>query len=88
MNITGIAKSHQADIQKASSRKEWKLSDSLREQIAGYAREDAAQGVYMENKFLALRKSEVAKVAPDRAGILGFPADWRIGEQGGFLISG
>ncbi len=88
MDITGIAKSHQADIQKASSWKEWKLSDSLREQIAGYAREDAAQNVYMGNKFLALRKSEVAKVAPDRAGILGFPADWRIGEQGGFLISG
>ena len=78
MNITGIAKSHHADIQttgKASSKKEWKLSDSLREQIAGYAREDAEQGVYMGNKFLALRKSEVAKVAPDRAGILGFPAD-------------
>jgi len=36
----------------------------------------------MGNKFLALRKSEVAKAAPDRAGILGFPADWRIGEQG------
>ena len=88
MDITGIAKSHHADIPKASSKKEWKLSDSLREQIAGYAREDAAQGVYMGNKFLALRKSEVAKVAPDRAGILGFPADWRIGEQGGFLISG
>ena len=34
MNITGIAKSHHADIPKASSRKEWKLSDSLREQIA------------------------------------------------------
>ena len=81
MNITGIAKSHQTGIPKASSRKEWKLSDSLREQIAGYVREDAAQGVYMGDKFLALRKSEVAKVAPDRAGILGFPADWRIGEQ-------
>ena len=62
MDITGIAKSHQAGIQKASSKKEWKLSDSLREQIAGYAREDAAQGIYMGNKFLALRKSEVAKV--------------------------
>ncbi len=69
MDITGIAKSHHACIPKASSKKEWKLSDSLREQIAGYAREDAAQGVYMGNKFLALRKSEVAKVAPDRAGI-------------------
>ena len=75
MDITGIAKSHQAGIPKASSRKEWKLSDSLREQIAGYAREDAAQGVYMGNKFLALRKSEVAKVAPDRAGIPGVSAD-------------
>lgn len=72
MDITRIAKSHHADIPKSSSQKEWKLSDSLREQIAGYAREDAAQGVYMGNKFLALRKSEVAKVVSDRAGI---PAD-------------
>ena len=81
MDITGIAKSHQAGIPKASSKREWKLSDSLREQIAGYAREDAAQGVYMGNKFLALRKSETAKAAPDRAGIPGVSADWRIGEQ-------
>ena len=84
MDITGIAKSYRTYNQKtgkASSRKEWKLSDSLREQIAGYAREDAAQGVYMGNKFLALRKSEVAKVAPDRAGIPGVPADRGIGEQ-------
>ena len=71
MDITGIAKSHQAGIPKPSS----KLSDSLREKIAGYAREDAAQGIYMGNKFLALRKSEVAKVAPDRAGIPGVSAD-------------
>ena len=69
MDITGIAKSHQADIHKAG-KASFKLSDSLREQIAGYAREDAAQGIYMGNKFLALRKSEVAKVAPDRAGFL------------------
>ncbi len=33
----------------------------------------------MGNKFLALRKSEVAKVAPDRAG---FPSFRQIGEQG------
>ena len=74
MDITGIAKSHQAGIQKSgktSSNKEWKLSDSLREKIIGYAREDAAQNVYMGNKFLALRKSEVAKVAPDRAALMG-----------------
>ena len=70
MDITGIAKSHHAGIQKAgkaSYKQEWKLSDSLREKITEYAKEDAAQNVYMGNKFLALRKSEVAKVAPDRA---------------------
>ena len=74
MDITGIAKSHQAGIQKtgkASSKKDWKLSDSLREKITEYAREDAAQNVYMGNKFLALRKSEVAKVAPDRSALMG-----------------
>ena len=86
MDITGIVKNYHAGIQKAgrpSSKKEWNgmLSDSLRENIAGYVREDAAQGIYMGNKFL--RKSEVAKVAPDRAGIPGVPADWGIGEQGG-----
>ena len=74
MDITGIAKSHQAGIQKtgkASSKKDWKLSDSLREKITEYAREDAAQNVYMGNKFLALRKSEVAKVAPNRFALMG-----------------
>ena len=74
MDITRIAKGHYAGIQKTgkpSSKNEWKLSDSLREQIAEYAREDAAQNVYMGNKFLALRKSEVAKVAPDRAALMG-----------------
>ena len=74
MNITGIAKSHLAKSTaagKTSSKKDWKLSDSLREKITEYAREDAAQNVYMGNKFLALRKSEVAKVAPDRAALMG-----------------
>ena len=74
MDITGITKSHQTGIQKsgkASSKKDWKLSDSLQEKITEYAREDAAQNVYMRNKFLALRKSEVAKVAPNRAALIG-----------------
>jgi hypothetical protein len=35
MELTGIAKSHQAGIPKASAGKEWKLSDSLRERITG-----------------------------------------------------
>ena len=74
MDITGIAKSHQTGIPKSgksSSKKDWKLSDSLQEKITEYAREDAAQNVYMGNKFLALRKSEVAKVAPNRAALIG-----------------
>lgn len=75
MGIARIAKSHYAGIPKASSGKDWKLSDALREKITEYAREDAAQNVYMGNKFLTLRKSEVAKVAPDRASPR-FPADW------------
>ena len=74
MDITGIAKNHQANSTSAgkkSSKKEWKLSDSLRDKITEYAKEDAAQNVYMGNKFLALRKSEVAKVAPDRSALMG-----------------
>ena len=74
MDIAGIAKSYQTynpKAGKASSKKDWKLSDSLREKITEYAREDAAQNVYMGNKFLALRKSEVAKVAPDRSALMG-----------------
>ncbi len=74
MEITGIKMGHLAGSQKsgkALSKKDWKLSDSLREKITEYAREDAAQNVYMGNKFLALRKSEVAKVAPDRSALMG-----------------
>ena len=35
------------------------------------AKKDAKNNVYMGNKFLALRKSEVAKVAPNRAALIG-----------------
>ncbi len=56
---------------KVSSGKSWKMSDPLREKIIEYAKEDAAQNVYMGDQFLALRKSEVAKVAPDRAALIG-----------------
>lgn len=70
MEITGIKAGH-LTAGKVSSKKDWKLTDSLREKITEYAREDAAQNVYMGNKFLALRKSEVAKVAPDRAMLIG-----------------
>ena len=56
---------------KASSGKSWKMPDSLREKIIEYAKEDAAQNVYMGDQFLALRKSEVAKVAPNRSALMG-----------------
>lgn len=67
----GVRKAQQNTAEKISSKKDWELSDSLREKIIGYAREDAAQNVYMGNKFLALRKSEVAKVAPNRSALMG-----------------
>ena len=51
------------------------LSDALREQIAGYAREDAAQNVCMGNKFFALRKSEVAWAVLSVTGTSLFLAD-------------
>ncbi len=78
MEITGIKAGHLA-AGKPSSKKEWKLTDSLREKVTALAKEDAAQNVYMGNKFLALRKSEVAKAVPDRAG---FPGFRRNGESG------
>lgn len=74
MDITRIAKSYQtecATIEKMTSKKNWKLSDSLQEKITEYAKEDAAQNVYMGKKFLNLRKNEVAKVAPNRAALMG-----------------
>ena len=67
----GDLNGYNRNSKKPSSKKEWKLSDSLRDKITEYAREDAAQNVYMGNKFLALRKSEVAKVAPDRSALMG-----------------
>lgn len=73
MDITRIEKSYQtecATIEKMTSKKNWKLSDSLQEKITEYAKEDAAQNVYMGKKFLNLRKSEVAKVAPNRAALM------------------
>lgn len=70
MEIMGI-KNIYPSTSKAPSKKGWKLTDALREKITALAREDAAQGVYMGKQFLALRKSEVAKVAPDRAALMG-----------------
>jgi hypothetical protein len=40
----------------------------------------------MGNKFLALRKNEVAKVAPNRAGIPEFLAERESGSRGGNVV--
>ena len=53
-----------------ASKSDWKLSDTLKEEIINYAKEDAKKNVYMGEKFKYLRKSEVAKVAPDRAALM------------------
>lgn len=74
MDITRIAKSYQtecATMEKMTSKKNWKLSYSLQEKITEYAKEDVAQNVYMGKKFFNLRKHEVAKVAPNRAALMG-----------------
>lgn len=57
------------------SKAEWTMSDTLREQVEGYARADAARGVYMGKEFMELRKAEVAKAAPDRAALKKAAAD-------------
>ena len=74
MGITEITRNSRTEYaarEKTASRKEWELSDSLKERIIEYAKEDAAQNVYMGNSFLSLRKNEVAKVAPDRMALMG-----------------
>ena len=74
MGITEITRNSRTEYaarEKTASRQEWELSDSLKERIIEYAKEDAAQNVYMGSSFLSLRKNEVAKVAPDRMALMG-----------------
>ena len=49
----------------------WKLTDSLKEKIVDLAKKDAQDSVYMGNAFMNLRKTEVSKVAPNRAALIG-----------------
>ena len=49
----------------------WKLTDSLKEKIVDLAKKDAQDNVYMGNAFMNLRKTEVSKVAPNRATLIG-----------------
>ena len=43
----------------------------MKEKITELAKKDAENNVYMGNEFMNLRKAEVAKVAPNRAALIG-----------------
>lgn len=47
------------------------LTDSLKEKIVELDKKDAKNNVYIGNEFMNLRKAEVAKVAPNRAALIG-----------------
>ena len=55
----------------ASKKNKWKLTDSLKDKIAEMAKKDAQNNEYMGNEFKSLRKSEISKVAPERAALIG-----------------
>lgn len=56
---------------KTSEKNKWQLTDSLKEKIVELAKKDAKNNIYMGNEFMNLRKAEVAKVAPNRAALIG-----------------
>ena len=71
-NILGrISGSLNNGISKVPSKSKWELTDSLKDRIVELAREDAQSGMYMGNEFMNLQKSEAAKVAPNRAALIG-----------------
>ena len=47
------------------------LTDSLKEKIVELDKKDAKNNIYIGNEFMNLRKAEVAKVAPNRAALIG-----------------
>ena len=58
-------------ISKSDDKNKWKLTDSIKEKITELAKKDAKNNIYMGNEFMNLRKVEVAKVAPNRAALIG-----------------
>lgn len=71
--VNGVNISYNAGngTSKTAAKRKWELTDSLKEQIVQMAKEDAKNGVYMGKKFHNLRQNEVAKVAPNRAALIG-----------------
>lgn len=71
INALKVSGSYGSSVKKTSEKNKWQLTDSLKEKIVELAKKDAKNSVYMGNEFMSLRKAEVAKVAPDRAALIG-----------------
>ena len=71
INAVKVSGSSSSSVKKTSEKNKWQLTDSLKEKIVELAKKDAKNNVYMGNEFMNLRKSEVAKVAPNRAALMG-----------------
>lgn len=66
-----VSGSSSSSVKKTSEKNKWQLTDSLKEKIVELAKKDAKNNIYMGNEFMNLRKAEVAKVAPNRATLIG-----------------
>ena len=66
-----VSGSSSSSVKKTSEKNKWQLTDSLKEKIVELAKKDAKNNIYMGNEFMNLRKAEVAKVAPNRAALIG-----------------
>ncbi len=66
-----VSGSFDGSVKKTSEKNKWQLTDSLKEKIVELAKTDAKNNVYMGKEFMNLRKSEVDKVAPNRAALIG-----------------
>lgn len=66
-----VSGSSSNSVKRTSEKNKWQLTDSLKEKIVELAKKDAKNNIYMGNEFMNLRKAEVAKVAPNRAALIG-----------------
>ena len=71
INTVSVSGSSSSSAKKTSEKNKWQLTDSLKEKIVELAKKDAKNNIYMGNEFMNLRKAEVAKVAPNRAALIG-----------------
>lgn len=66
-----VSGSSSSSVNRTSEKNKWQLTDSLKEKIVELAKKDAKNNIYMGNEFMNLRKAEVAKVALNRAALIG-----------------